>query len=70
MVQRRAQHQLSRAQARQHVVAGYLLALQQLEPLVEAIKAAQDGPSARKALVDGFGFSIEQAEAVLNLTLR
>jgi DNA gyrase subunit A len=70
VVQRRAQHQLARAQARQHLVEGYLLALQQLEPLVETIKAAKDGPSARKALVDGFGLSSEQAEAVLNLTLR
>ncbi len=70
MVQRRARHQLARAQAREHVVQGYLLALQQLEAVVEAIRAADDAAAARAALVGRFGLSAEQAEAVLNLTLR
>lgn len=70
VVQRRAQHALSKATARLHLVEGLLLALQQLDAVVQAIRAAADGPAAKTALVSRFALSEAQAEGVLAMTLR
>eukprot|EP00775_Hariotina_reticulata_P008929 gene8929-9106_t len=70
VVQRRARHRLTRAQARLHLVEGLLIALQQLDQVVQAIRGASDGPAAKVVLVSGFGLSDTQAEGVLAMTLR
>lgn len=63
-------HRLAKAEARMHLVEGLLLALDSLDQVVQAIRAAADGPAAKAALVSGFGLSEPQAEGVLAMTLR
>ncbi|KAF8061304.1 gyrA [Scenedesmus sp. PABB004] len=69
-IERRARHRLGKAEARLHLVQGLLAALAQLDAVVQAIRAAADGPAAKAALVGGFGLSEAQAEGVLAMTLR
>ena len=70
MVERRAQHELRRSQKRLHLVQGYLAALKKLDEVVATIRAASDGAEAGQQLQASFGLSEEQAEGVLNLSLR
>lgn len=70
VVERRAQHDLRRNQKRLHLVQGYLSALKTLDEVVATIRAASDGAEAGAQLQSSFGLSEEQAEGVLNLSLR
>ncbi|KAK9865144.1 hypothetical protein WJX84_006152 [Apatococcus fuscideae] len=70
VVERRAQYELRRSQKRLHLVQGYLAALKRLDEVVATIRAAQDGAEAGQQLQASFGLSEEQAEGVLNLSLR
>ncbi|KAL4439020.1 hypothetical protein ABPG77_006957 [Micractinium sp. CCAP 211/92] len=71
VVERRAQHELSRAQQRLHLVDGFLAAMHDMDAVVAAIRQAPDGHAASAALQgEPFGLSREQAEGVLGMTLR
>ena len=70
MVTRRAQLTLSQKRARQHIVSGFLRAVDHLDAVVALIRAAADGKAAKAQLIERFEFSDEQAEAILNLSLR
>ncbi|PRW61571.1 DNA gyrase subunit A [Chlorella sorokiniana] len=71
VVERRARHELGRAQQRLHLVDGFLSAMSHLDAVVQAIRAAPDAASASAALQSApFDLSKEQAEGVLGLTLR
>ena len=67
---KRAEKRLAEKRARHHLVRGFLTALEDLEPVVAAIRGAPDGPTARTALQKGWSLSQAQAEGVLGLSLR
>lgn len=69
-IKRRAELQLQQKRARQHVVHGFIVALDDVERVVAAIRGAADGPAARAALQDGWSLSVEQADSVLGMSLR
>ena len=70
VVERRARHELGKAERRAHIVAGLLLAQADLDGVVKTIRAAADAASASIALRSSHGLSEEQAEAVLAMALR
>lgn len=70
VVTRRAKLTLSQKQARQHIVSGFLLAVDHLDAVVALIRAAADGKAAKAQLIEKYEFSDDQAEAILNLSLR
>src|SRR5262249_37220225 len=61
---------LRKAMERAHVLEGYLIALDNLDEVIALIRAADDTDTARTALVERFGLSEIQAQAILDLRLR
>jgi DNA gyrase subunit A len=70
VVTRRSQFLLDKARERAHVVEGYLRAIDMLDAVIEAIRASEDRPAAREALMaEPFSFTEVQATHILDLTL-
>jgi DNA gyrase subunit A len=70
VVTRRTQFRLRKAEARAHIVEGLLKAIDMLDAVIAAIRASDDRPAARGALMAApFEFSEEQANHILDMTL-
>ncbi|HLK44708.1 MAG TPA: DNA gyrase C-terminal beta-propeller domain-containing protein, partial [Acidimicrobiales bacterium] len=70
VVTRRSQFRLRKAEARAHIVEGLLKAIDMLDAVIATIRASEDRPAARTALMAApFEFSEEQATHILDLTL-
>src|SRR3989440_2862634 len=70
IVTRRSKYELRKLEARVHVLEGYLKALDVLDEVIALIRAAADTDAARTGLIDQFGFTEIQAQAILELRLR
>jgi DNA gyrase subunit A len=70
VVTRRSKYELRKAEARAHVLKGYLIALDNLDAVIELIRAAADAEAAREGLVREFELSEIQAQAILDVRLR
>jgi len=70
VVTRRSKDELRKLEARVHVLEGYLKALDVLDQIIALIRAAADVEEARNGLMERFGFSEIQAQAILDLRLR
>ena len=69
VVRRRARFELNKAEARAHILEGYLKALDHLDEIVKLIRASKDRAEAKVALVAKYDFSDRQVDAVLDLKL-
>ncbi|MFL5892862.1 MAG: DNA gyrase subunit A, partial [Solirubrobacterales bacterium] len=69
VVTRRTQHELRRAEARAHILEGLLIALDNLDAVIELIRASADTDTARSGLIEKFELSEEQAQAILDMRL-
>src|SRR5579864_4263948 len=69
IVTRRSQFELRQAEARAHVLRGYLIALDNLDAVIALIRAANDTEEARTGLMERFALSEIQASAILDLRL-
>jgi DNA gyrase subunit A len=70
VVTRRSKFELRKAEARAHVLAGYLIALDNLDEIIALIRGAADTDEAREGLMERFELSEIQAQAILDLRLR
>ena len=70
VVTRRLKYELRKAEARAHVLLGYLIALDNLDAVIALIRAAADADAAREGLMKEFELSEIQAQAILDLRLR
>src|SRR6478736_1252036 len=70
VVTRRSKYELRKAEARAHVLQGYLIALDNLDAVIALIRAADDTDAARDGLMREFELSEIQAQAILDLRLR
>jgi DNA gyrase subunit A len=70
VVTRRLKYELRKAEARAHVLLGYLIALDNLDAVIALIRAAADADAAREGLMKEFDLSEIQAQAILDLRLR
>ena len=70
VVTRRSKDELRKKEARAHILEGYLKALDVLDEVIALIRAASDADAARAGLMEQFGFSEIQAQAILDLRLR
>ena len=66
---RRTKYELRRAEERAHVLEGLLIALANLDEVIELIRGSRDPEAARNGLVERFELTIVQAQAILQLTL-
>ena len=70
VVTRRSKYELRKALARAHVLEGYLIALDNLDEIIQLIRDADDSEEAREQLMSRFQLSETQAVAILDLRLR
>jgi DNA gyrase subunit A len=69
-IERRTRYLLRRAEERDHILLGLLIALDNLDAIIALIRSAADTASARQGLMDQFGLSDVQADAILQMQLR
>nr|WP_141631357.1 DNA topoisomerase IV subunit A [Mobilicoccus pelagius] len=70
VVRRRTQYRLDRALERLHLVEGLLIAILDIDEVIQLIRAADDAAAARTRLMDVFDLSEAQANYILDLQLR
>ncbi len=70
VVARRTRYELRRAQARAHILEGLLVALSNLDEVVETIRKSRSVETARNNLIKKFNLSERQAQAILDLRLQ
>jgi len=70
VIKRRTQYDLSKAQAREHILLGLKKALDHIDKIIKLIRAAKDVPTAHAALMKEFKFSEIQAQAILDMRLQ
>ena len=70
VVVRRTTFDLEKAEARAHILEGYRIALDNIDEIIALIRASSDTEEARNGLVQRFGLSERQAQAILELRLQ
>ncbi len=70
VIVRRSNFELAKAQARLHILDGYLLALNNIEAVIKTIREAEDADVAKINLMKRFKLSELQAQAILDMQLR
>ncbi|MFM7552217.1 MAG: DNA gyrase subunit A [Actinomycetota bacterium] len=69
VIVRRTKFQLDRAERRCHILDGYLIALGNLDAVIQLIRNSKDQEQARQNLQSEFGMSEVQAQAIVDLRL-
>ena len=70
VVTRRTRFDLKKAQARAHILEGYLMALDNIDEVIHIIRSSRTDAEASQRLIERFGFSVEQTTAILEMRLR
>lgn len=70
VVRRRSQFDLRKAEERKHILDGLLKALDMIDEVIATIRGSPEVATAQVALVSKFGFSEQQADAILKMQLR
>src|SRR5690606_36687343 len=70
VVTRRSRYRLARRQERLHLVQGLLIAILDIDEVIQVIRSSDDAPQARSRLMDVFDLSQLQADYILELQLR
>jgi DNA gyrase subunit A len=70
VVVRRTEFDLARARERAHILEGLVIALDNLDEVIALIRAAADPATAKQGLMDGFGLTDRQAQAILDMRLQ
>ena len=70
VITRRTQYQLTKAAERLHIVEGISIAIQHIDEIVALIKRSATPDDARAGLMQGFGLSEIQAQAILDMRLQ
>ncbi len=69
VIVRRTKFDLEKAKKRAHILEGLLKALDHIDDIVDLIKASKDAQEARAGLMERFGFTEIQAQAILDMRL-
>ena len=70
IVVKRTEFDLRKAEARAHILEGLKIALDSIDKILETIKKSKDPETARNGLMNGFGLSEKQAQAILDMKLQ
>ncbi len=70
VVTRRTRYDLEKAKARAHILEGLRIALQFLDEVIALIRQAPDAETAKVQLIERFGLTEVQAQAILDMPLR
>jgi len=70
IVRKRTEYDLKKAEAREHIVKGLLIALRHLDAVIQTIKKSKTITDASEALQKKFKLTKKQADAILDITLK
>lgn len=70
VIQRRTVYDLEKAEARQHILDGLVIALHDVDRAIEIIKQSKTGEEAREALIAEYQLTDIQARAILDMRLQ
>ena len=70
VITRRTKYELEQAKAREHILAGLMVAVNHLDEVIALIRKSKNGKEAREQLMNRFGFTEIQAQAILDLRLQ
>ena len=70
VVTRRTQYELNKAEERAHILEGLLIALDNIDEVIKIIRGSQTVQIAKAELVERFGLSEVQAQAIVDMRLR
>ncbi|MBN1147221.1 MAG: DNA gyrase subunit A [Anaerolineales bacterium] len=70
IITRRSQFELERARERSHILEGLLIALANLDEVIQTIRNSPDANAAKERLMSRFALSERQAQAILDMQLR
>ena len=70
VIRRRTQYELTKAQARAHILEGLTIALDHLDPIIKTIRDSKNGDSAKEVLMSDYTLTEKQAQAILDLRLQ
>jgi DNA gyrase subunit A len=69
-ITRRTRYELRKAEERDHILQGYLIALANLDAIIALIRGAADTPTAKQELMESYELTEVQADAILQMQLR
>jgi len=70
VVTRRTQYELNKAEERAHILQGLLIALDNIDEVIRIIRASKNAQIAKEGLIERFGLSDVQAQAIVDMRLR
>jgi DNA gyrase subunit A len=70
VVRRRTEYELRKAREREHLLLGFQKALQNIDEVIQLIRAAKQPREARDSLIARFQFTERQAQAIIELQLQ
>lgn len=70
VVTRRCRYELAQCEAREHILLGLQIALDNIEEVIKLIRASASVPEAKEGLMATFGLSDRQSQAILDMRLQ
>ena len=70
VVTRRTQYDLNKAEERAHILEGLLVALDNIDEVIQIIRSSSNGSVAKERLIERFSLSEAQAQAIIDMRLR
>ena len=70
VVTRRTKYDLDKAEERDHILQGLLIALDHIDEVIQIIRSSQSTQIAKERLIERFEFSEAQAQAIVDMRLR
>lgn len=70
VVTRRTQYELNKAEERAHILQGLLIALDNIDEVIRIIRASKTTQIAKEGLMERFGLSEVQSQAIVDMRLR
>ncbi len=69
VIEKRTRFDLEKAKREVHILEGYLIAINDIDEVIETIKKSESIPMAKERLIERFSLSEEQAQAIVDMTL-
>ena len=70
VVERRTRYDLAKAEARAHILEGFVIALDNIDEVIQIIRSSNTDREAKDVLMERFKLSEKQSEAILEMKLR
>ena len=70
VVTRRTRYELNKAEARAHILEGLMIALDNIDEVISIIRSSENVAAAKARLIERFGLSDAQAQAIVDMRLR